>query len=148
MIFNTEYFHAPKHEIEQTISWLESVKTDCDLKIRKLRAMKAANDRSRRHVSNVKHMAREFATTDFLTIDPDNQAEIIRQRLGCSYHRANLMRDAAVRLVKKQSRKNRDIKIARLYDAGEPITTIAQAVDVSRQTVHTVLKKHKEKPII
>jgi DNA-binding NarL/FixJ family response regulator len=146
MLIDTVYHKAPRREIDQSIAWLTQIKQDCEYKIQQLERMRASHGSTDKYRAELLKAARNFAESDFLNVDEHNQTEIIRQRLGCTHTRAEQIREIVVRLVRKQKRQKRDMRIARLFEVGVTIKDIANDVDVSRQTVHTVLKKHKESP--
>lgn len=142
------YYHMPTHEINQAIGWLENVKLDCDVKIQRLQSLKKQDVRMRRHRAKFINMAKDFARDDnFLNHEERNQIEIIRQRLGCTYEEARKTHKTAMSMIRRRQAEMRNIRIAKLYDAGFEITKIANDCDISRQTAHSVIKKHKIDPL-
>lgn len=143
----TAFYHAPKHEIEQSLEWLYSIKEDCEYKISRLEAIKRQHDQSNQNKLNIKKMALEFAREDFLDIDEQNQLKIIQQRYGLSVSRASDVLEVVLILGKRKKKEIRDIKIARLHDAGEKPAHIARAIGVSRPTVYDAIKRHDKNPL-
>lgn len=146
-MLNPKYLHMPSQEIDQTISWLETVRNDCDVKISQLRSIKAQDDALKRHRANFKKLAEQYANDEFSSITEELQLKIIEQRLGCSRSRAEKVRELALSMSKKNKRRYRNIRIAKLYDAGIPVTDIANDEGISRQQAHKIIQKHKDSPL-
>lgn len=143
MLFNAEYYHAPPREIDQAIVWLQDVIADCELKIRKLEALKNSDLRQERHRQNMNDLADLFDDPDFYNIDLQNQIEIIRQRIGGDYKRARDIHALLLRKKKRRDKRQRHTKILQLHRDGLTPTEIAKQSGVSRQTVYTVINKGK-----
>lgn len=140
---------APTREIDLAISWLENITHDCQFKITRLRALKAERGRDKAFKERRASVAALFDDPAFLTIDPENQIRIIQQRLGanCDHARAAHIRTMAISKLKRTERKERDAAILRLHRMGEKPQKIAAQVNLTRQQVYNIIKRH-DRPLL
>ena len=147
-IFNIDHFSSNPNEIDQSIKWLSDIKDDCEVKINRLQQLKSQRERSVNHRAAIKSLAMDFAEPDFLELERIEQADVIRERLKCSYEQSYALIPVVITHAKRKKAKLRNIRIAKLHDAGFSPSAIAddEQVDVSKVTIHKVINQHKEKP--
>ena len=137
----------PTHQINGTIEWLESIKDDCDFKIRKLKALKRHRAQAQKHRDMMNILARQVYNegTEFLNTDDHlSQILVIMQRLGCNEARAHKVYATLKQWTKVKRRQDRDQEIVLLARTGMRKIHIAEKYKISRQQVYNVIRGHKK----
>lgn len=135
---------VPTAEIDQTIFWLDTLRADCDHKIKLLLQLKNDRSRASRHRRDMNALARQFYDDDSLHLDLETRTQIVRQRLGCDPDRARAIANLVDAWARKKRKTKRDELICLRYDAGIAPGKIAREFDLSRQQVYNILKNRKD----
>jgi hypothetical protein len=138
----------PTGEIEQTMSWLTSIRDDCDHKIARLESVLRERERAQRHRDGLNRIASQFCDPDSLHLDLQTRVEIIRQRLGCDPTRARHIALLVDSWAKRQRRYERDRIICLQHDAGTRPGELAKRHKLTRQQINNILKKRRDRQFI
>ncbi len=146
MIFNIEYYSVRHTEIDQIIAYLENMSIDCQLKINRLKSMKSERERLDKRQKDLNDIAQHFSDHDlFSNLDDKTKIEIIRQHMGSTYTDATRLLPLILRYARHTKKKSRSALLAQLYAENLPVAHIANRLGISRQAVHTLIKKDRLK---
>lgn len=152
-LLSNAYFDAPTHEINQAINWLEGMEDDFQKRLAEVSArkkdllsIKEDRDRSKTYRQGIKSLVNDFKDPAYLDMPAHLLSEIIRQRLGCSHARAKNLVPLIYARAQKERRADRNAQIVALASAGTSKTALAKKYNISRQAVHKIIKKDREKP--
>lgn len=131
--------NIPTREIDQACFWLRGMIEDCEIKIDQLQKIKTERERVKKWREDIRSLSDYFYDEDTDHIDIKTRSEIVRQRLGCTHSRADLIARHINLKVKREKIKDRNATIKKDLKLGMSVAAISRKHRISRQHVYNIL---------
>lgn len=135
--------NIPTTEIQQTINWLKTIKSECDYKISRLENIEKERCRVKTWRKNLNTIAKKFLTDKTLNQDLEKRIKLVQSELNCEHKRAKVIAEQIQKLAKRRKLELRNETICYEFRIGTPVKEIAAKHKVSPQQIYNITKKEK-----